>query len=1673
MNSKLRLSPISEDTAGILTNRLSLIFLWTLLLSIFFNHPSFATTNLKGNPPSDLSTANEAPLPFAQIFVMPNDGKAVTHTISDCDAQNKFMDDGVSFPLYSDTTARMDTLTICPKNPWQTVKVEFTDFDVAAGDTLVAFDGDLTALRARNAPVIGSGSGVGVSKAFGGWVSASCSPAINPSGCLTFVFFTNDDFAKGTGWEAWVSCNDRNITITPPSIGNPKLACGEISRMHTIGAATITAGCGTITNDSTIVRITNASGKICIDTCLSKNQNMFIREEFAIGTYLVTYKLKGDTTKTALTYFAINEPNLVCNDRLFIPLGSACDLLVTPDMILESPCDTIQDTMYYQIKIKDASGKILASGTGRAGDYPTLSRDKIDNCTNNFFVEITRTYYDGLTLPFCNNGPQSSTCTSNVVFQDNTPPIFTKGVTTDTIFACEPNLSVDGLMLTPPKAVDNCADIDVQFQSADKISFGDNCETSTFLVTWRAADACGNTTFLKDTVRVMRPGIDKIVKTPDAILSCGEDSPSLAQNLSRTGLPSLAVGVQRNGKFTPTDTVALSTQNYICNYILTKTDQEFPSSCGQKYFRYWTLLDWCGKSGPVPIDTQLVVFKDTLAPTLNCTQNASLLTAQKIALPPFECSKNVSLTAPQVTDNCDAIPEVAIYTVELLEDTSWWKVANNLAQAGPLVAGTYRVGYRAFDECFEQTKEDSCFQYFVLEDQTKPSAVCQDQLTVSLSNDAARILATDIDAGSWDACGIESTLVRREICGQSGIWQGNVNNYVKNRLSNRLDPTGWGDFVDFSCCDLQQTVHIELLIIDKNGNFNFCRMAVKAEDKIDPLCVSLANQWDYCDNFHNGELGAVTDTDGDQIFDNSEWLPLEGDLLDVYNQKYGVPTAACVDNLTCQELTFEQQYQLIDLECGVYRAKRRYRVRDGMGNVSNWAEQSINIEYRPNWKVTLPVDWMGSCGAGVPEEELVIENGACDLVSYEAYDQKFEIVDDACFKVIRTYHIINWCKYQAGDAPVRINRITNLAGDVIDPQTISSGQYANAAYFTYTQVLKVQDDEAPIISVEEVDNCIENTDDCSATKTFSATATDCNDASTEQLNYFWQVYENNVSRGSGFSNTFNWVVNPNSSYRIKWQVSDQCGNSAQAENTYTFQDCKRPSPYCLEGLAIELGQNQTVGIWAVDFDINSFDNCTPKDKLDFRIWHASLETEPPTTLAGVRALPKAVNLTCDYVGIQTVHIYTIDEADNYDFCITSMKVQDNMGVCPVSGGSISGRIYTEFGAAVQDVEVRVENAESTMMMTQSNGSFAFDITGSSNYTVIPEKNNDYLNGVSTFDLVKITKHILGKEPFTSPYQFIAADVNGSGDISTFDIIQIRKLILNLATEFPDGTPSWRFVDATYNFVSDKPSAEAFPEVIQVNNLNGIRPDLDFIAVKLGDINGSASVSSLYQADSRNTTGNWSIEIEEQQVVAGETVEVVFEAPQFADIEGYQFTLQFDDLELVDLKEGIAKAANFGQTSENRGFVTTSWHRVTAEPNAGNAQLFGLTFKANRTAALSELLDINSTVTDAEAYQTNGTLHGVTLRIKDDTPQPTSFTLAQNQPNPFTQNTTIGFELPWAADVTLHIVNLQGQIVRTESGLFEVGPQQIQIAADDLETGTYYYQLVTPFGTATKKMIVLK
>ncbi len=99
-----------------------------------------------------------------------------------------------------------------------------------------------------------------------------------------------------------------------------------------------------------------------------------------------------------------------------------------------------------------------------------------------------------------------------------------------------------------------------------------------------------------------------------------------------------------------------------------------------------------------------------------------------------------------------------------------------------------------------------------------------------------------------------------------------------------------------------------------------------------------------------------------------------------------------------------------------------------------------------------------------------------------------------------------------------------------------------------------------------------------------------------------------------------------------------------------------------------------------------------------------------------------------------------------------------------------------------------------------------------------------------------------------------------------------------------------------------------------------------------------------------------------------------------------------------------------------------------------------------------------------------------------TQQPSMFMLSQNYPNPFNPTTTIEFELPEDAVVTVKVYNTLGQEVATlaERAGFGEGINELEFSAENLPSGVYYYRIVAEdvegkgvLYSSVKKMLLIK
>ena len=724
----------------------------------------------------------------------------------------------------------------------------------------------------------------------------------------------------------------------------------------------------------------------------------------------------------------------------------------------------------------------------------------------------------------------------------------------------------------------------------------------------------------------------------------------------------------------------------------------------------------------------------------------------------------------------------------------------------------------------------------------------------------------------------------------------------------------------------------------------------------------------------------------------------------------------------------------------------------------------------------------------------------------------------------------------------------------------------NYGRYIYTQFVKVYDSSAPVVAVGEfggpTDNCpdllpgqfgdddgdceegvsipFSVTDECElfdndgnlvisiVSAELDAFAVDASGDGQIQSSEFasdFNVIANITDNGDGtyvFAGSFPIIteaMGANVFHAVRILLEDGCGNQTSEYITFDVIDCKGPAPICINGLTVTLMPNQDntgceMAIWACDFEGSPIFDCTGQGPetnagllrvTSYAIYRASDVEADPDFEPSVD--DTGLLLTDQDDQTTVIYVYAFDEEGNYDFCETYVLVQEHESCDSGSTGMIAGVIMTEDDEAVEGVEVNLNGLVDNMMMTATDG--AYEFTGlpiGGDYTVTPFLNANPLNGVTTFDLIKISQHVLNVEPLDSPYKLIAADANRSNSVTTLDMIQIRKLILNITTEFPNNT-SWRFVETAYGFPDmTNPWLEVFPELINVNNLPADILDADFVGVKIGDVNGSAEANAL-AGDDRNLEGIFHLQAEDLALKAGNTYTVAITGENLSQVRGFQGTLQMSGAELVDIEYGILSAEHFGTHPgpadasgqdlwtpyEGGNYLTMSWNGEAET----DVVLFSLVLRATQNRQLSEVLSINDRYTISEAYDAPSVLADISLtegeelqaleiEFTDGLATGPVFELYQNSPNPFREGTLISFNLPQDSKATLTISDATGQVLQIIRGEYAAGYNTVNVTKSQLQgaSGVLNYTIqATPTQnasagktseyTATRQMIVVE
>lgn len=775
----------------------------------------------------------------------------------------------------------------------------------------------------------------------------------------------------------------------------------------------------------------------------------------------------------------------------------------------------------------------------------------------------------------------------------------------------------------------------------------------------------------------------------------------------------------------------------VCALSAYYSDLSFPA-CGntQKMIRTWTVWDACLPSVPGQnplVYTQAIWVTDSTPPSIQCPPEiqANLLS--------LACDGPVELPPLEATDDCSDLS----FSVET---PAGFLSGNGGIQEG-LFPGVYTAVYTATDACGNASECELALQ---IVDGVAPVAICDEYTVISLDADGvAELPAIDLDDGSYDNCTEVSFLVKR-----------------LDLINENFAPWTY-----FNCEDVKGgPIPVELQVSDTYGNTGACQVNVTVQDKIAPIlecppAIVLDCSQDPTDLSLTGEPGLTeacwvqmgwTDTDLSSSF--CGW----GDLLRTFQA-----VDASGNNATCQQTITIVSQQPFDLT-GI-----------------TWPEDLTFPD------CTVPSGFDPDSLPG-PAQRPVFGEHPCALVATNYEDAYFDIAAPSCFKIVRTWRVIDWCQF--------------------DPDHPEEG-----GYWEHQQVLKVEDHTPPELN-------------CSFSPVVKVLAQDC----LETVNLPQPEVSDcspdvEILVDSPFGEGFGPFPDiPLGEYPVTYTAVDHCGNLSACSFTLQVVDVKKPTPLCDNGLVVNLMQTgmAIIPVWLLDE--GSHDNCTDQGDLIFSFSY----NDPADTLLLV---------DCSTPAGLVVQMWVTDQFGNSDYCQTLILIEDNFHVCPAAPLSLAGSIESAAGSGVGGVWLTLNDPLVAGAFSDSTGNF--ELTGLSegaDYTLFPEKDIDPLNGVTTYDMVLITRHILGTQFLDSPYKIIAADINRSNSVSTLDLVELRKLILFQIPGFPNNT-SWRFVDAAYIFPDPvHPFDYPFPEVIDFNDLVAGLPPPAFIAIKVGDVNLSAS-----------------------------------------------------------------------------------------------------------------------------------------------------------------------------------------------------------------------------------------
>ena len=1015
----------------------------------------------------------------------------------------------------------------------------------------------------------------------------------------------------------------------------------------------------------------------------------------------------------------------------------------------------------------------------------------------------------------------------------------------------------------------------------------------------------------------------------------------------------------------------------IAPLAITHEDGAQVNSCGGSYSfaRKWSIYDWCEPSNSHTF-TQIIQVVDTVAPSFTLPETLVVNTH------PATCQANVTLPLPTAwSDSCSTASLLNISGVEgIYQEGSEYKIDD-------LDTGSYSFLYTVTDECGNLSQQSLMVQVV---DSIGPSIDCDDEIQISLGDTLAIIEASRFAEGLYENCGLV-------------------------HLSIRHLSSDWGPQVAVSCEDQGTYLSIRAIRID-NQLSGYCRTKISIVDQQPVICIPPDSVALDCDQW---------------IYDSTEMDGKQFDLL------FGAPSGKGNCSWQVEELTPNYQLNL----CGIGQIIRTFRVTNGIGLLPDTCHQVIQLLPHHQYEISFPKDLtISNCNAFLADTPEWTSNG-CDLLTISSDTSLFVAASEECYQFFVHYRLINWCEYLEGAPAIKVPQIADTLShlQVDHTQTFLNGQpfAASTGFWKYEQHIEVRDTVPPVVTFPNLSPiCAYGS--CLARVEFPFNLLDNCSAQDLRFNFFYDAF-----RDGTYDDPITFFAEdpvqdslfgvygrapklrmigyyPVGEHYLVIEAEDGCGNKSRSLLPFEVIDCKGPAPLCIDGLAVELMPVEAgpvegmAEIQATDFLVAIPDDCTDPVSFSIHFLEDSISRED-TLLA----------LDCGDIGTRVVKIVGWDGAGNTDYCITTLNVQDNLfPICSDATAMLTGQLMTPHGNPLSNVSVRYLNQ---IIQTDEEGRFLYPEHAME--TVQPLLEENPLLGISTYDLILISGHILGSQPLEDHYSLMAADVNQSGTISTLDLIELRKLLLRVIPHL-DKTPIWHYP-------------------IQTDQVAG---DRHWMAIKTGDVNHSYSA----QLSPRSQV---MVPLANKFVEAGSEITFILPKALFADYTGGQMSIHYQSEMLELLHVGVHSDM---QNTSQTGQIHLSWMTGEWEED------WTFVFKAAKSGYISDWIRLNREEMNPEVYDPNGSV----LAIGWQWESPES--PIQFGPNPFSAGTHLMVWSDEKTEATIWIHNEMGQNIWKGKESLQIGTNALYISSSILgQPGIYMVQVNFEKTQWIKKMVFVK